>query len=166
MSDMYTKEKLSPNTLYETRPNGTLRVATVNTEPTRTQQQFKDECDVNLIMKKYHQTGEIYHINRKQGVYADLSEVGDFQQMLHTVMEVQHTFDTLPAEVRAKFHNDPAELIEFVKDPKNFEEGLKLGIYENKRENPALNKNDSNDKKPAEKNAINSEPSSKKPDEK
>jgi len=146
MSDMYDKETKQPWGLeYRMRENGTLSASLINNEPSMTQQQFKDECDVNHIMKKYITTGEIHHLNRKQGVYADMSEIKDYQGMLHTVMEAQEAFQSLPADVREKFKNDPSKLIEFVQDPKNYDEGVKLGLYEKKLIQPETNANDLND---------------------
>lgn len=114
--------------IISTRSNGTLRIQTVNELPTLTQQQFKNECDVNHIMKKYEQTGQLFHLNRKAGVYADLSNITDYQSMLHTVMDAQEKFSSLPAEVRKKFDNDPSKLIQFLSDPKNTEQAVELGL--------------------------------------
>lgn len=124
---------------------GRVSVVTVNKEPSKTQQQYKDECDVNNIMKRYQQTGEIHHLNRSQGVYADLSEIKDYQSMLNTVLAAQETFEALPANVRARFENNPAKLIEFVQDTKNLDEGIKLGIFEPKHQTPNATNEPKND---------------------
>ena len=34
----------------------------------------------------------------------------------------------LPAQMRSRFNNDPAELLKFIKDPANLDEAVKLGI--------------------------------------
>jgi len=47
------------------------------TEPSLTRQSFKDECDVNLIVKRYTETGMINHIPRTTPQYGDAPE-GDF----------------------------------------------------------------------------------------
>lgn len=51
------------------RPNGSLKVVTVNIEETRTQQQYLEQCDVNYIMKRFNQTGEITHIMQKRRLH-------------------------------------------------------------------------------------------------
>lgn len=107
-------------------------VSTINTEPSLTQQQYKDECDVNNIMKKYKATGLVSHLNKKIGKYADMSSVKDYQTMLDTVIEAQQAFDSLDAELRYRFRNDPGELISFLADEKNYEEALKLGLVNEK----------------------------------
>jgi len=47
------------------------------TEPSLTRQSFKDECDVNQIVKRYTETGMINHIPRANPEYGDAPE-GDF----------------------------------------------------------------------------------------
>jgi len=49
----------------------------VFTQPSLTRQSFKDECDVNLIVKRYTETGMINHIPRTNPQYGDAPE-GDF----------------------------------------------------------------------------------------
>lgn len=109
--------------------NGRKRVQTINTEPSRTDQSWKDMCDVNLIVAKYKKTGEWFHLARKQGVYADVSEISDYNVSLQKVLNAQNAFNALPSELRNRFGNDPAKLLEFIQDPKNYDEGVKLGLF-------------------------------------
>jgi len=120
--------------------NGKVKVVTINSEPTKTQQQFQEQCDVNNIMKKYRNVGEITHLARKAGTYADLTNVPDYQGALDTVLQATHAFSTLPAHVRKRFGNDPSELISFLQDKNNNEEAIKLGL----KEKPPV-KNESNE---------------------
>lgn len=111
------------------RPDGTVRVHYERPDiKCQVQQHMKDHTDINKIMKKYHQTGMINHLNNRQGQYLDLSKVKDYQQSLDTVIEAQQSFMTLSSEVRKKFNNDPQEVINFLKDPKNTEEAIILGL--------------------------------------
>jgi len=131
MSDMYDKKSRLPlGQKFSVRENGTLDVSTPNDEPTLTQQQFAAECDVNNIMKKYEQTGELYHVNRRQGVYADMAGFGEYRDMLHAVMDAKDRFESLPAEVRKRFGNDPGNLIDFLSDSKNTDEAISLGLVD------------------------------------
>lgn len=111
-------------------------VETVNNEPSKTQQQFKDECDINNIMAKYATTGQFLHVTSKQGQYADFSSITDYREMLDQVAYAQEAFAQLPANVRYKFNNDPAELLNFVQDKKNYDEGVKLGLINPPTINP------------------------------
>lgn len=119
---------IDPNIKIEKEKNGRTRVRTINSQPSKTQQQFKEECDINNIIKKFSDTGEFLHLTKKQGVYADFSNIGDFHQMHQTVLEAQYAFDTLPAEMRLRFQNNPGNLIDFLQNPNNYDEGVKLGL--------------------------------------
>lgn len=112
------------------RKNGTISVETINTEPTLTQQQFKEQCDINNIIKQYAQTGEL-PLSKKVGQFLDVSNVQDYQTALNTVYEAQHAFDALPSNIRSRFENDPNQLIAFIEDDANHEEALQLGLLSN-----------------------------------
>lgn len=116
----------------EKRANGTLRVATINNEPSMTQQQFAKECDVNEIMRKYETTGQLTHIARNPGVYADFTNIEDYHSSLNKIIAAEDSFKSLSAEIRDRFQNDPAQLLGFLMDPKNHDEGVKLGLIEQK----------------------------------
>lgn len=130
--------------------NGQIKIQTINTEPSMTSQQFKDQCDVNNIMKKYRLTGELTHLRKNQGQYIDLTQLPDYQTALQTVIDANSAFESLPAHVRKHFQNDPKQLLQFVADPKNKEEAIKLGLIPEPqqkpnvdiKQNPKQNKND------------------------
>lgn len=130
------------------QPDGStrVRVRTINSEPTMAQQQFKDECDINKIMDKYQKTGEFTHLTSKQGRYADFSSIQDYREMLDTVRYADEAFMKLPATIRSRFGNDPQQLLDFVQDNKNYDEGVKLGLVQPKpKPKTAGNNDDSND---------------------
>lgn len=116
--------------IFFKRADGTLRIQYRFDGPTKTQQQFKDQCDVNNIIRKYNQTNEITHLARTRGVYADISTIGDYADSLTKVMSAQEAFLTLPATVRRDFSNDPGQLLSFMKDPANFEKCVEYGLFE------------------------------------
>lgn len=118
------------------RENGSKRVQTIFEEESLAQQQFKDQCDVNVIMNKYKKGKPITHLNTKTGVYADLLEIPDYQQALHTIKSAQDAFMDLPAQVRAQHGNDPQQLINWLSNPSNDDEAVKLGLKV-KKEKPA-----------------------------
>lgn len=110
-----------------------IRVATVNSEPSKTDGSFRDMVDINNIVAKYVQTGEIVHKARTEGIYADISQIGDYEQSLQKVVDANNAFMTLPAETRNRFGNDPGQLLSFLQDPENYDEGVKLGLLEPKK---------------------------------
>lgn len=114
----YTGEVVNPVTGEVTKP------------PSRTKQSFKDECDINNIVKHFKATGMVSHINQQaaRGTYADLPDPLDFQDAIHMVEAAQASFDTLPSKVRARFENDPGRFLEFMANPANLEEARELGL--------------------------------------
>lgn len=150
-------EKL-PTKVVTKRDNGKLRIQTFNREPSKTQQQFRDMVNVNNIMKKYHATREITHLNNRQGKYADITNAQEYFEATKTITEANQAFEQLPSHVRKRFGNDPSALLEFIHNPDNYDEGVKLGIFDPKIPNPnppqnnnplpGQNNDDLNDDKP------------------
>jgi len=115
--------------LITRRPNGTIKVQTINNQPSRTQQQFKDQCDVNKIIAKFKRTGSVTHLkNVQEGVYADLSQLPSLQEAENAVIAAQQAFEAVPALTRQRFGNDPKLFVDFLSDPKNDEEAIKMGL--------------------------------------
>lgn len=104
------------------------RVPTKIVGKSMTQQNFKQECDINNILKRYKKNGIIEHVNKYQGQYADLSEPVDYHTALGIVLSAQEAFDSLPSGIRKRFENDPAQFLGFVNDPENLEEMVEMGL--------------------------------------
>lgn len=100
------------------------------TPPDRTKQAFKDECDINNILKQYKATGQLTHVrsHAQQGKYDNLPDEVDFQTSLNTVIAAERAFSSLPSKLRNRFHNDPVEFLEFMSDPANQDEAIELGL--------------------------------------
>lgn len=111
------------------KPNGLKKVITINDQPSKTQQQFKDTVDVNNIMKKYKKTGVVTHLrNAAQGLYMDLTAIPDLAEAKMQIAHAEELFMQIPAELRLKFNNDPALLISYLKDPANKKEAQAHGL--------------------------------------
>lgn len=96
-------------------------------EKTRTHQNFRDECDINSIVKRYGITGQVPQ-GLKLPVYGDFTGVLDYQSALNAVMQAESVFNAVPADIRARFNNDPQKFVEFCSDNKNLDELRKLGL--------------------------------------
>ncbi len=96
-------------------------------EPSLTQQHFKDECDINNIMRRFKQTGIAPQLDTTQFFYGDFDEF-DFHAAQNTLIEAEDRFMMLPAETRKRFGNDPGALLSFVHDEKNYNEAVSLGL--------------------------------------
>lgn len=100
---------------------------TYASEASATKQEFKDECDINSIMRRYITQG-VLPTNVKVGRYGDFSGVGDYRECLETLETARSQFMALPSDVRKRFGNDPAAFLSFVSDKANLEEARKLGL--------------------------------------
>ncbi|AXL14451.1 internal scaffolding protein [Microviridae sp.] len=88
-----------------------------------TDQSFKKETDINLIIKK-----QINVPTPENVIFADTTIMSDFQQQSDMIANVHEQFDRLPADLRYKFQNDPANLLEYMGNPENIDESIKLGL--------------------------------------
>lgn len=106
-------------------------------EESLTDQNFKDETDVNMILAKYKVTlnpallglspsGE--PLGNPQ--YGDFGDVGTYQECLEVVMQAEEQFANLPASIRKEFGNTPEGMLKWINNPDNFERGVELGIFE------------------------------------
>lgn len=98
-------------------------------DPSLTQQQFAGECDINYIVNRGLQAGVITHVNERTPQYADVSDVPDYQGAFVVVNRANALFNELPWQVRERFANNPELMLKFLMDPKNKEEGIKLGLF-------------------------------------
>lgn len=99
-------------------------------EPSLTKQDQADACDINRIVRQYNATGVYSHVNERaaQGMYADLSSAPDYQDALNIIARANEAFESLPASVRERFMNDPARFLDFMGDPVNQDEAIRLGL--------------------------------------
>lgn len=100
------------------------------TPPRRVKQSHVAECDINNILKHFSATGQLNHVraNSAMGAYADLPDNIDFQESLNIIKQGETAFSSLPSKVRDRFGNDPAKFLEFMADPSNIPEAIKLGL--------------------------------------
>ena len=99
-----------------------------------TQQHFKDQCDINHMMKKYQKTGILGDPNRPMPRFGDFSGSMDFHEANNRVVEALQQFNDLPGELKKRFRHDPGELIDFLENEENREEAIKLGLVDPKKE--------------------------------
>lgn len=96
--------------------------------PSMAKQAFKDECDINQILRRFQKTGLVEHVRQTQGRYGDFVSAPEFQEACNLVIEARAMFDSLPSKVRKRFDNDPAAFLDFAQNPEN-EEGMReLGL--------------------------------------
>lgn len=99
----------------------------------KTQQQFRDDADINNIIKRYTECPSASLMDRvcpRVPQFGDFSNVGDLQRNLNEIRDAGYAFDALPATLRARFNNDPLQLLAFVQDSSNRDEAVKLGLID------------------------------------
>lgn len=99
-------------------------------EKSLTHQSFSSDCDINSIVQRYAKTGVLEHVSLSSPSYGDFSITSDYQSSLNVVIAAQESFMTLPSRVRARFANDPGLFLDFVSDPNNRDEAIKLGLID------------------------------------
>jgi len=96
-------------------------------DATLTQQHFKDECDINNILKQFNVTGLLPEAPLSPR-YGDFTGISDYHSALNQVIAAEDEFMALPAQIRSRFDNDPAKLIDFLENVENKDEAIKLGL--------------------------------------
>ena len=102
-------------------------VAIGDFDKSKTQQQFKEECDVNTIVERFGLTGQLPQ-DVRMPVSGDFTGVFDFHSAMNSVRLATESFNKMPATVRARFHHDPGEFADFCANKDNYDEAVKLGL--------------------------------------
>lgn len=103
------------------------------TDESKTVQSAKEECDINTIVRRFGVTGTV-----PQGVrtpaYGDFEDIFDYQSAQNALLSAEQSFMAMPAHVRARFENDPAQFVDYCTAVdsngalRNLEEMRKLGL--------------------------------------
>ena len=96
-------------------------------------QEFKEETDINLIVSSYMKTGSVpgaRAFTQRFPQFGDFSGVRDLSDALRLVDETKEAFMSLPVNVRERFHNNVAELHNFILNEDNREEAERLGLVQ------------------------------------
>lgn len=99
--------------------------------PSRTQQHFRNECDINNIMKRYLTTGYLtdpMNVSTRKPMFGDFSNVSEFQNAQNVIADAVQAFEAMPSYLRKRFQNNPVLFLEFVNNSDNYDEAVKLGI--------------------------------------
>jgi phage internal scaffolding protein len=131
--DLLKKQKVDIKSLKEGKniielPNGKRKIFTLNSLESMTDGSLKDEVDTKNIVKKYKQTGMVSHVSNMQGTFSDVSAIPDYFTIMSKMKQAEEEFSHLPSQIRKKFDNDPAKMIDWLKDPKNDKEAVQLGL--------------------------------------
>jgi len=92
-----------------------------------TQQQFKEEADINTIVDRFMKSGVLPNpANMPQ--FIDFEGIFDYQTAMNAVRSADEQFMRMDAKIRSRFNNSPQEFLAFFADPANSEEAIRLGL--------------------------------------
>lgn len=94
-------------------------------------QSMAEDADINVLMKRFGLTGTMPS-NPRVPMFGDFTGITDYQDALNAVSAAYDGFMELPAKLRARFNNNPQELLEFVGNDANIEEARSLGLLKEK----------------------------------
>lgn len=118
---------------YDVKAASNAAQTVVAPEPVLTRQEFKEDSDINVLLKRFGVTGKM-PAPLKPPEYGDFSAVTDFETAMLALKDAEQHFERVPAELRDRFDNDPHEFLEFVQDDENYTEAAELGLVPKKKE--------------------------------
>uniref|UniRef100_A0AAU8B8T8 Internal scaffolding protein n=1 Tax=Dulem virus 100 TaxID=3145577 RepID=A0AAU8B8T8_9VIRU len=94
---------------------------------TRTQQQFKDECDINTILERFAITGQLPN-DLRVPITDEFDDITDYHSAINKLIEADNAFMQMPATIRERFGNDAGAFVNYVSDPANLEQCREWGL--------------------------------------
>lgn len=100
------------------------------TQPSLTQQQFKDECEIESLLKAHNlsQVMGIMNNHNQQPLYGDVSEIPDFHVSQNHLARATEYFEALPSDVRSRFNNSLSEFLTTLNNPGAREALTEMGV--------------------------------------
>ncbi|UOF79016.1 scaffold protein [Microviridae sp.] len=96
-------------------------------DKSRTQQSFKEECDINTIVRRFGLDG-VLPTGVRMPTYGDFEGISDAHEAMNAVRLAAEAFMRMPAKVRSRFENDAAKFVDFCSDDRNADEAASLGL--------------------------------------
>lgn len=94
-----------------------------------TQQSFTKDADLNEIMRRFAGDPDAMPVPvLDPRYYGDFTDIPDLRTALDRTRDAVDRFNALPAALRARFHNRPELLHQFVMDPANADQAVELGL--------------------------------------
>lgn len=103
--------------------------------PTMTKQSFRDECDINVLVKRFAKTGVISQ-RTAIPLRGDFTDALDFRGMQDALNAARESFMSLSSDVRERFGHNPEKFVRWTLDKENLPELRKLGLAKPEPEVP------------------------------
>lgn len=101
-----------------------------NRKNSLTRQEFVSQCNINNIVNKYVKNGNNPFVITQDAKYGDFTNVPSHQDALDLILRAEDHFMQLPPQLRARFDNDAGLLLQFLGNPNNRQEAIKLGLVQ------------------------------------
>lgn len=86
-------------------------------------------CDIHYILDKFRQTGDVSLIDKRQGIYTDITDAPlSYADMIQKMRDAEAMFYALKPEVRAEFNHDPQQFFASIGTDKFMEIAQKFGV--------------------------------------
>ncbi|MDR1168644.1 MAG: hypothetical protein LBK53_07145 [Heliobacteriaceae bacterium] len=130
-------------TNFITRYNYKPAKGIVNNEESKTYQECKDDCDINVLYRRFLVKGLTPpNVKSLEARYADISEARNYEDLLNIQEDVKGMFGSLPSEIRSACDYNVDTFMELISS--NFDDPElqklqsatldKLGMVERKQE--------------------------------
>lgn len=101
-------------------------------------QSAEPDTNINTLVKRFGLTdGSILPAAIDPSHFWDTTGVTDLRTALDRINQAKLVFGMLPAKIRARFGNHPAELTEWLADADNADEAIRLGLLRKPEPPPA-----------------------------
>lgn len=104
-----------------------VRTGVAITAESKAVQSEKENCDINVIVKRFGVTGVVPGSVRPLS-YENYEDVFDFQSAMNSIRSAEETFAALPADLRRRFANSPQLYLEFCSNAENIPEMRRMGM--------------------------------------
>ena len=95
-------------------------ITEISDTKTRAVQSEAKFCDINHIVAKAHQTGQLPVLMGRTPI-EEMPSAATYQDMMNTIVAAQQKFERLPAAVRSAFDNKPQNMLAALEHSKNDE---------------------------------------------
>ena len=99
---------------------GMIKREPLNYDDGRTKQAFKDQCDINKMLKKAQQKGSLAHIQKyPELAYGEFDGEFDLLTAHKRINRANEIFGELPSEIRSEFNNNALKFVTWAANPDN-----------------------------------------------
>lgn len=95
------------------KPDGTIELKQTGEKDLYAEiQSHKASTDINEIIRRFTETGDISLFQVREGVYGDFTDMPKtYAEMFQRMIDAEIAFNSLPAEVKEKFNNNVSEFL-------------------------------------------------------